>query len=136
MNLGIGGDCVENVLWQAISLPLTSSVQNIVVQCRTNNLSTDSPRDIFICGLILRDEYCSVNRLLINIVSYILKYGCHKNGFAFIVQDHGWTLPSRSLDCSLSYKDSLHLVERGNVKLAKFRVNFNCAEQSNKFLVQ
>ena len=71
------------------------------------------------CGLIPRDECWSVNRLLINKVNDILKYECHKNGFAFIVQDHGWTLPKESLDCFLFYKDSLHLVEQGNVKLAE-----------------
>ena len=43
VNLCIGGDRVENVLWPAISLPLPSFIQNIVVQCRTNNISTDSP---------------------------------------------------------------------------------------------
>ena len=48
-----------------------------------------------------------------------MKYECHKNGFVFIVQNHGWTLPNGSLDCFLFYKDSLHLVEQGNVKLAK-----------------
>ena len=36
-----------------------------------------------------------------------------------VFQDHGWTLPNGSLDCFLSYKDSLHLVEQGNVKPAK-----------------
>ena len=139
MNLGIRGDRVENGLWRAISLPLPSSVRNVVVQCGTNNISTDSPRDIadcivdvgtifwrksntvniIICGLIPRDECWSVNRLLINKVNNILKYECHKNGFVFIVQDHGWTLPNGSFDCFLSYKDSLHLVEQGNFKLAK-----------------
>ena len=49
MNLGIGGDRVENVLWRAINLPLPSSVQNAVVQCGTNNILTDSPRDIAHC---------------------------------------------------------------------------------------
>ena len=39
--------------------------------------------------------------------------------FCFIVQDHGWTLPNGSLDCSLFCEDSLHLAEQGNVKLAK-----------------
>ena len=49
----------------------------------------------------------------------ILKYQCNINGFAFIFQDHGWTFASGSLDCSLLYKDLLHLIEQGNVKLAK-----------------
>ena len=41
------------------------------------------------------------------------------NGFAFIFQDHGWTLTNGSLDCSLSYKDLLHLIEQGIAKLTK-----------------
>ena len=139
MNLGIGSDHVENVLWQAISLPLLSSVQNMVVQCWTDNISPDSPRDIagcivdvgtifrrksntvniIICGLISRDECWSVNRLLRNKVNDILKYEWHKNGFVFKVQDHGWTLPKESLDYSLFYKDFLHFFEQGNVRLVK-----------------
>ena len=59
------------------------------------------------------------HRLLINKVDDTLKYECHKNDFVFTVQDHGWTLPNGSLGCFLFYKDSLHLVEQGNVKLAK-----------------
>ena len=76
MNLDIRGDRAKNVLWRIISLPLPLSVRNIVVQCGTNNISNDSPRDIadcivdvgiffrrksntmniIICGLIPRDE--------------------------------------------------------------------------------
>ena len=139
MNLGIRGDRVENVLWRAISLPLPLPVRNIVVQRGTNNILTDSPRDIadcmvdvgtifrrksntvhiIICGLVPRDECWSVNRLLINKVNDILKYECHRNDFAFIAQDHWWTLSNGSLDCFLFYKDSLHLVEQRNFKLAK-----------------
>ena len=139
MNLGIRGHRVENVLWRAISLPLPSSVQNIVVQCGTNNISTDSPRDIadcivdvgtifrrksnivniIICGLVPHEECWSVNRLLIDKENDIWKYECHKNEFAFIVQDHGWPFTNGFFDCSLFYKDCLHLVEQGNIKLAK-----------------
>ena len=49
INLGIGSDRVENVLCGAINLPLPSFVQNTVVQCGTNKISTDSPRDIADC---------------------------------------------------------------------------------------
>ena len=102
-------------------MSLRSSVQNIVVQCRTTNISSDSPRDIadgivdvdtifqrksntvniILCVLIPRDDCWSFNRLLINKLNDILKYECHKNGF---VQDYGWTLPNGSLDCYLFYK--------------------------------
>ena len=72
MNLGIRGDCVENVLWQAISLPLPSSVRNIVVQCGTNNISTDSPRDIADCivdvGAIFRRKSNMVNIIICGLI--------------------------------------------------------------------
>ena len=133
LNLGIGGDRVENVLLQAIDLPLPSSVKYVVILCGSNNISIDTPRDIAACiisigsilqkkssdinvsiyGLIPRDEGWSVNRVLINEVNEILA------GFAFIFQDHGWTFANGSLDCSLFYKDMLPLTEKGNVKLAK-----------------
>ena len=139
LNLGIGGDCVENVLWRAIYLPLPSSVKNVVILCRTNNIPIDTPCDIAdciisigsifqkrssgfdvsVCGLIPRDESWLVNRGLINKMSEILKYQCSINSFTFIVQDHGWTFANDSLDCSLFYKDLLHLIEQGNIKLAK-----------------
>ena len=79
--------------------------------------------NIIICGLIPRDECWWVNRLLMNKVNEILKYKCHKNVFAFIVQDYGWTLANGSLGCSLFYKDILHLFEQWNVKLAKSMVS-------------
>ena len=49
----------------------------------------------------------------------ILKYVFHRNSFVFIVQDHGFKHTNGSLDWSLLYKDSLHLVKQGNIKLAK-----------------
>ena len=79
----------------------------------------------------------------------ILKYDCHRNGFVFIVQDHGWTLPNGYLDCSLFYKDFVHLAEQSNIKLAKSivsmltgqnnQINFsfkNCSTLYNDFSKQ
>ena len=106
MNLGIGADRVKNVLQSAINLLLTLSVRNIVVQCETNNISTDSRQHIAdgiidvgtlfskksVSGLILHYKWWLVNALLINKVYKILIKKCHKYGFTFIVQDHGWIL--------------------------------------------
>ena len=104
MNLGIGGDRVENALWRVIDLPLPSSVKNVVILCGTNNIPIDTPHeiadciisigsisqkkssgiDVSVCGLIPRDECWSVNRVLVNEVNEILKYLCNINGFTFI----------------------------------------------------
>ena len=131
LNLSIRGDHVENVLWWTINLPLTSSVKNVVILCGTNNIQFDTSRDIAdciisiasifqkkssvinvsVCGLIPHDECWSVNRVIINEVNEILKHQCNINGFAFIFQDHGWTFANGSHDCSLFYKDLLHLIQ-------------------------
>ena len=123
---------------------------NKKVQCGTNNISTESLRDIadcivdvgtvfrkksntvniIICGLIPCDECWSVNRLLINKINDILKYDCHKNGFVFIVQDHVWILSNGPYDCFPFYEDSLHLVKKGNVKLAKSIVSTVTAQNN------
>ena len=125
-------------------------MKKVVILCRTNNISIDTPRDIAdcimiagsilqkkssdtnisICGLISRDEGWSVNRVLINEVNEILKHQCNINGFAFIFQDHGWTFANGSLDCSLFYKDMFHLIEKGNDKLAK-SITFSITSRYN-----
>ena len=60
-----------------------------------------------------------------------MKLEYHKNAFVFKVWDHGWTAPNRSFDCFLFCKDSRHLLEQGNVKLAKSIVS-TLAAQSNQ----
>ena len=107
-------------------------MENIVTLCKTNNIPIYSPQHIAdciistgsifqkksnsitvsVCGLILCDECWLVNRVLINEVNKTLEYQCNINGFAFIFQDHGWTLANGSLDCSLFYKDLLHLLNK------------------------
>ena len=117
----------------------------MVLLCGANNilLYIDSPTDIadyivnigsclrekssniniFAFGLIPRDEGWSVNRVLIKDANRILEYLCLKHDFSFIEQSNGWTLPNGSLDLSLFFRDSLHLIENGNVNLFKFIIN-------------
>ena len=132
MNLGIGGDRVENVLLRTVNLPLPFSVKNIVILCGSGNTPIDTLRhiadciihrgsifrkksndiNVSVCGLILCDECWLVNRALMNEVNEILKNQCNINGFAFIFQDRVRTLAN-----ALFYKHLLHLIEQGNVKL-------------------
>ena len=80
MNLSIGGDPVENVLWQAISLPLPFSVQNIVIQCKTNNILTDSPCHIADCvvavSTIFQKKPNNVNIIICGLTIVICKNFC------------------------------------------------------------
>ena len=143
LDLRIGGDRAKNVLLRAKTLLIPPSLKNVVVLCGTNNLFTDSPMDIadcianifsclreksssiniFVCGLIARDKNWSVNKVLIKHDNRILKYLCLKHDFSFIDQSNGWTLPDGNLDPSLFFRDSLHLIKEGNVKLAKLIFN-------------
>ena len=96
INLGISGDLVENVLWRARDIPSLLSLKNVVILCGINDINKDIPYDIaqgliaigsvfknqssnlniFICGILSRDESFSVNRLIINEVNDILKSKC------------------------------------------------------------
>ena len=42
-NLGISGDCGENVLWCARDISFFLSLKNVVLLCGTNNINKDSP---------------------------------------------------------------------------------------------
>ena len=48
-----------------------------------------------------------------------MKYLSLKHDFSFVDQSNGWTLPNDDLKPSLFFRDSLHLTEEWNVKLAK-----------------
>ena len=125
---------MENVLWRAMNLLILPLLKNMAILCGTNNLSTDSLKNIadcilnigcclretsssinvFIRRLVPRDESLSVNKVPIKDVNRILKYLCLKHAFSFMDQSNGWTLPINDLDPSLFFRDSLHLIEEGN----------------------
>ena len=139
IHLGISGDCVENVLWRPSFIPFLPSLKEAVIHCGTNIVIKDSPYNItqgliaislvlknqsskpniFICGILPRDESFSINRLFINEVNDLFKSKCLVKSFYFINQSKGWTLNNGTLDFLLFYSDGLHLVEKGNLKLGK-----------------
>ena len=138
INCGIGGDKVENVLWRCNRLPPSPSLHSAVIMCGTNNINVDPVEDIVdgiidianslkkkykhitvtVCGLIPRDESWSVNRITIKEINNYLCYKCKLNDVDFIDQCD-WTLKNGSLNPDFYFTDNLHLVEEGNVKLAK-----------------
>ena len=121
------------------NLPISSSFKNAVILCGTNNLQQDSPKDIvdgifeighclkkrhhhiniFICGLLPRDKCTSINCVHIIENNKILKVKYSLNKFFFIDQDNYWTQPNGCLNSDMFYLDKLHLVEKGNLVLAK-----------------
>ena len=109
-----------------------SYLKNVIISCGTNNICTDSPYDIaqhlidigvgfrnrspkveiFISGILPRDECYSVNRILIKELNTILKCKCTFHRFNFTKQEQGWTDNNSALDPSLFYQDKLHLIQK------------------------
>ena len=130
---------MQNVLWRVQNLPISSSLTNAVILCGTNNLQQDSPENIvdsiieirhcfkkkhhhiniFICGLLPCNECTSINCVYIIETNKILKVKCLLNKFFIIDQDTYWIQPKGCLNSDMFYLDKLHLVEKGNLVLAK-----------------
>ena len=114
------------------------SVRNVVILSGTNNLHLDAPEGIadgiieigstfkrlytnivFICGILPRDCYWSINRVYIKDVNEILKLKFVRFSFSYIGQNTDWTLANGSQNPELFNFDKIHLVENGNSKLSK-----------------
>ena len=152
LNCDIGGDKVQNALWRVQNLPMSSSLKNAVILCGTNNLQQDFPQDIvdgiieighcfkkrhhhiniFICGLLPYDECTSIHRAYVIETNKTLKVKCSLNQFFFIDQDPYCTQPNGCLNSDIFYLDKLHLVEKGNVVLAKSICNGIFSQNHNQ----
>ena len=98
VNLGIGGDRIENVLWRINDVVLPKSIRSVLMHCGTNNINTSSTdeisvgvvtiaRSIFHCypnieiivsGLLPRDIHWSTRRVKINETNDNLRGYCKK----------------------------------------------------------
>ena len=70
-------------------------------------------------GLLPRDEFWSVNQIISKEINEFLEYKRFCNNFLFLELWSGWTQENQNLDYLLFDKDSFHLLEKGNTKLAK-----------------
>ena len=130
---------MQNALWRVQILPISSSLKNAIILWATNNLEHESPEDIVdgiieighcfkkqhhhmqvtLCGLLPHDECTSINCFYVIETNKILKVKCSLNKFFFIDQDTYWTQPNGCLSSDMFYLGKLHLVEKGNIVLAK-----------------
>ena len=114
-------------------------MRNVVILCGTNNLYQDSPEDnvnglikvasyfkqgnnainIFICGILPRDDKSLINLQLIKETNNILKSSSSVNHIKFTDQDANWIQMNGYLRPHLFHSDKLHLVEKGSLFLAK-----------------
>ena len=69
--------------------------------------------------LLPRNKCTFINRVYVIETNKILKVKCSLNKFFFIDQDTYWTQPNGCLSSDMFYLDKLHLVEKGNIVLAK-----------------
>ena len=75
--------------------------------------------NIAIGGILPHDASWSFNWVLIKEVNEILKAKYSKSFFTYISYDSCWTVANGSLNPDLFFLDNLHLVEKGNLKLAE-----------------
>ena len=46
LNLGIGGDRMQHVLWRSMNIDLNPNAKYVIIHCGTNNVDKDQPRAI------------------------------------------------------------------------------------------
>ena len=98
INLRIGGDLVENVLWRINDIVLPKSIRSVITHCGTNNIDTSSSNEIsagvvtiarsishrypnieiIVSGLLPRDFHWSTRRVKINKTNDYLKDYCER----------------------------------------------------------
>ena len=137
INIGIRGDCIENILWCVRDIAFPPRLKNVVILSGANNINKDFPHDIiqgfiaigssfknrfnnpniFICGLLSCDEYFSINGVIIDEINKLLSFKFSVNNFHFIDESNGWILNNGTFDFLLFYLYSLHFVEKGNLEL-------------------
>ena len=103
-------------------------LKNVVILCGVDNIFKDFIMDIDGCianvgSCLLKKLAISAFLFVIKEVNRILEHLCSKHGFSFINQSNGWTLPNDDLSLSLIFRDSVHLIEEGNVVLAKLIID-------------
>ena len=135
INLGIGGDKVENILWRIEDTNLPPTLQYFFVYCGTNNIGSSSPKDIadgilsigimakkqqeqlkIVIGGLLPCDKEMATRSIINKVNKVLRQKICKLQDFYFMEGFDWTNNDDLLNMELYYQDRIHLNHKGNEK--------------------
>ncbi len=140
INLGIGGDMTQHVLWRIRNTRMSQNINFVVVHCGTNNVDSHRPDDIANALVLIGEKIQIYNPDIKVIISGILPRGSNlirsekitkinsilkkkcdsiKKNIFYLEHDSDWTNDDGSLRDDLFYADNLHLVRPGNVKLSR-----------------
>ena len=142
LNVGVGGDRTQHVLWRIENGEISLNLQVAFVHCGTNNLDRDNPAEIrdgiasivytiqekkpnaniIVSGLLPRDQEISSRRDKIKLVNQKLMKWCRSGkvrNVHYLKPDKDWTEPDGRLVERYYFTDFLHLVEEGYEKFAK-----------------
>ena len=137
LNLGIGGDRTQHILWRVERLPVPSHLKYVIIYCGTNNISKDSPSEIVHCftvhktkplsqnerltitGIFPRDDKFSHFRIIVQQINQLLKIFTSTYDFIdFLEPTKDWLKYNGDLNNKLFSTDPLHLSKFGNKKFA------------------
>ena len=135
-----GGDRTEHVLRRVRNTRIGPNIKFVIIHCGTNNVDFHRPVDIAEALISIGEKALLYNPEINVIISGILPRGSnyirsekvlktncylkkscqsHKKNIHYLEHDPDWTNKDGSIDQSLFYKDQLHLIRPGNIKLAE-----------------
>ena len=136
INLGIGGDKVENILWRIEDMNLPPTLQYLFVHCGTNNIGSSSVKDIadgilsigvmakkqqeqlkiVIGGLLPCDKDVETRAIVQHVNKVLRQKICKLHDFYFMEEDFDRINDDDSLNMEVYYQDRIHLNHNGNEK--------------------
>ena len=138
LNLGIGGDRTQHILWRVERSPVQSHLIYVIIHCGTNNIGKDSPSEIansilciallfkkrnpclkiIITGIFPRDDKFSRFRIIVPQINQLLKTFTSPNDFIdFLEPTKDWLKYNGDLNNKLFWTDHLHFSKFGNKNL-------------------